>query len=185
MGNEKKRGDTRTVLKESGCPSLYIKEIIRGGRKVSCFAFRTGTSNISSVVSSTLQDHEWEGVCLSHRQHISWENDRENGLVTYLFSVLASNSDISPCFKDIREELLDELKNEKIDILTLEQGTADWHKGRQFSFTSSQADGTFRKTFIVFQDDENWFKVAKYLEGENYENRKFIISYLYYWYLYL
>ena len=40
-------------------------------------------------------------------------------------------------------EALQDLRDEKIDVLTLEQGTADWHRGRQFSLTSSQSDGSF------------------------------------------
>ena len=93
-GMKPKRGDTRTILKESGCPGLYVKEIVSNGKKVSCFAFRTGTSNISAVVSSTIEGHQWDGVCLSYKQRICWEADREHGLDKFLFCELATNPDL-------------------------------------------------------------------------------------------
>ena len=165
-----KRAEKRTNLKESGCPSLYLKEIISNGKKVSCFAFRTGTSNISAVVSSTIDGHEWEGVCLNYKQRFFWERDKENGLDRYLFPALATDEGLFSQFKAVCNNLLKNLKGEEIDVLTLEQGTADWHKGRQFSFTSSQADASFRMALLAFQDDQNWCHVASYLEGEEYHN---------------
>jgi hypothetical protein len=167
------RNDTRTLLKESGCAALFLKEIIAKGRKVSCFAFRTGTNNVSSIVSTQLEGHQWEAICLNQKHTIAWESDKKNGLDHLLFKPLATHADLFCQFKVERESLFDVLKDEHVDVLTLEQGTADWHKGRQFSLTSSQADGSFRKALIVYQDDENWCKVAEYLQGEDYYTGKF------------
>ena len=63
---------------------------------------------------------------------------------------------------------LQDLRVDKIDVLTLEQGTADWHRGRQFSLTSSQSDGSFRMAMVIYQNDPHFCNVAKYLEGEEY-----------------
>ena len=172
-GMRPKRGDTRTILTESGCPALYLKEIISNGKKVSCFAFRTGTSNISAVLSSTIEGFQWEGVYLNHKQRIYWERDQEHGLDEFLFPELATNESLFSRFRAACKSLLKKLQDEEVDVLTLEQGTADWHKGRQFSFTSSQADGSFRMAMILFQEKQAWSNVAQYLEGEDYHERKY------------
>ena len=171
-GMKPRREETRTILTENGCPALYVKEIMSSGKKVSCFAFRTGTSNISAVLSSTIEGHQWEGVCLSHKQRIKWERDQQHGLDAYLFPALATDEALFERHSDGCKTLFNRLQNDKIDVLTLEQGTADWHKGRQFSFTSSQADGSFRMAMILFQDKLAWCNVAEYLEGAEYHNRK-------------
>ena len=172
-GMKPRRGETRTILKDSGCPALYIKEIIDKGRKVSCFAFRTGTSNICAVISSSLDGHQWEGVCLSHKQRKCWEADNIHGLDDLIFTPLAMHPGLFSQFQIASKNLFDDLRESKVDVLTLEQGTADWHKARQFSFTSSQADGSFRKALIIFQDNSNWCNVAAYLEGNDYHTRKY------------
>ena len=46
-------------------------------------------------------------------------------------------------------------------------GTADWHYLRKFSFTSSQANGSFVAAFPEYQDNESWVAVARYLYGED------------------
>ena len=182
-GMKKKRNDNRTLLKESGCPALYVKQLFHQGEKVSCFAFRTGTSNIATVISSTIDGHQWEGVCLNYKQRLKWEADKIHGLDAYIFPALATNDELFSRLENERFALFDDLKDEKVHILTLEQGTADWHKGRQFSFTSSQSDGAFKKAFINFQNDESWCKIATYLDGQDYHTRKlcFLLSmYLFY-----
>ena len=120
-----------------------MKEFFSSGKKVSCFAFRTGTSNISAVLSSTIEGHQWEGVCLHHKQRIKWEGDQHHGLDKYLFPALATDEALFARLGVECTFLFDKLKDEEIYVLTLEQGTADWHKGRQFSFTSSQTDRSF------------------------------------------
>ena len=92
----------------------------------------------------------------------------------YIFPALATHNRLFRQLQTERFALFDELKDEKVNILTLEQGTADWHKGRQFSFTSSQSDGSFRKAFIAFQHDEDWCNVATYLDGQDYHLRKLL-----------
>ena len=176
-GMKKKRNDVRTMLKESGCPALYVKNLVHQGEQVSCFAFRTGTSNIATVISSTIEGHQWEGVCLSYKQRMKWEFDNHHGLDMYIFPALATHEELFSRLEVERFSLFDDLKDSKVHVLTLEQGTADWHKGRQFSFTSSQSDGSFKKAFINFQNDESWCNVATYLDGQEYYTRKFYFDY--------
>ena len=69
--------------------------------------------------------------------------------------------------------VLDDILIEKNDIVTLEQGSADRHKGRQFSMVSSQADGSFQMAFIIHQSDNYWCATAEYLYGSNYHEGKY------------
>ena len=154
-----------------------MKEVVHQGEKVSCFAFRTGTSTIATVISPTIEGHQWEGVCLSYKQRMKWGNDNYHGLDMYLFPALVTYDKLFSRLEAQRFALFDNLKDSKVHILTLEQGTADWHKGRQFSFTSSQSDGSFKKAFINFQNDESWCNVATYLDGQEYYTRKFYFDY--------
>ena len=71
--------------------------------------------------------------------------------------------------------LCNSLRDEKVNVLTIEQGTADWHKGRLMSLSSRSSDGSFRMALIIFQHDANWQMIAKYLEGDDYHESKFII----------
>lgn len=171
-GMKPKNGDTRTILTETGCPALYIKDIVFKGVKISCFAFRTGTGNISTVVSSSIEGHQWEGVCLSAKERKCWEDDKCHGLDKFLFLALATHPEFFDQFKEQRFALFDQLRAEEVDVLTLDQGSACWHKGRQNSFTSSQSDGAFSKAFIVYQDKLEWCHVGTHLEGEEYHRGK-------------
>ena len=117
-------------------------------------------------------------MCLDHRQRLLWEEDKNNGLNKFLFNALATHPQL---FSELTSEqiaLFDELRDDKIDVLTLEQGTADWHKGRQFSLTSSQSDMSFVKAFINFQNDQDWCNIATYLEGDEYHRCKYFLSFL-------
>ena len=172
-GKRPRRNDKRDYLGENGYPALFIKEIFSQGRLVSLFAFRTGTSNISAIVTNKLHDHEWEGICLKNDQRLLWEEDKEHGLDHLHFPCLARLPALTGLFHRDMIEALQDLRDEKIDVLTLEQGTADWHRGRQFSLTSSQSDGSFRKAMIIYQNDEHYCNVAKYLEGNDYHTSKF------------
>lgn len=167
-GMKPSRNDVRKELQEKGAPTLYIREIMKSDRLVSCAAFRTGTNNISSIVTTTLHGHQWEGICVNPKQTAAYELDKEHGLDSFIFEILASNDELVSENEYEMKVKLDELKDEKIDVLTLEQGTADWHKGRQFSLTSSQADGSFRKAFVLHQIDDSWCDTAEYLYGSNY-----------------
>ena len=143
------------------------KRLIKKNRLVSCIAYRTGTNNISAVLSTKFHGHQWEGICLNPKQQILYEEDPENGLDSLLFVMIGP----SPFAKDHEDEMkliLEELSIERIDVLTSEQGSADWHKGRQFSLTSSQADGSFRMAFIIHQSDDDWCSIAQFLYGNDY-----------------
>lgn len=165
--------DKRTVLKEKGAPTLYIKEIMNSGRLVTYTAFRTGTKNISAVVSTTTHGHCWEGISLNPKQVNAYNEDPDHGLDSLIFEKIASLSDedVSEHEMEIKE-LFDNLRDEKINVVTLTQGTADWFKARQFSFTSSQSHGSFDKALIIYQDDDDWCNVARYVSGATYHNRK-------------
>lgn len=167
--------DTRTKLEEKGAPTLFIKELMtKHNRLVSCVAFRTGTNNISTMVTTKYHGHKWEGFCLNQKHRIQYEEDPIHGLDKHFFKILAYGEGLLDTFKSEIQDLLIELTNEKIDILTLEQGTADWHKGRQFSLTSSQSSKSFCKAFISFQRDDNWCNVAEYLHGNMYNESELL-----------
>ena len=164
--------DPRTVLEEKGAPTLYIKEIMKHNRLLTCAAFRTGTNNVSTVITTKIHGHQWEGISLQPKHRIKYENDPEHGLDEFLFKILYKEPSLIESHKVEMDMMLVILRSENIDVLTLEQGTADWHKGRQFSLTSSQANGSFDKAFINFQNDDDWCKVAEYLYGQNYHESK-------------
>ena len=165
--------ETRTKLDEKGAPALFVKEVRKHNRLITCAAFRTGTQNISAVITSTIRGHQWEGICLNQKHRIMYENDPKNGLDSFLFKRLAGYQSLIEVHQDEMKVMLDELKEEKIDILTMEQGTADWHKCRQFSLTSSQSSGSFQMAFILFQEDNDWCNVAEHLHGEKYYESKY------------
>ncbi len=172
-GKRPGRADRRTYLSETGTPALFIKNVHRGGRRVSLFAFRTGTGNISAIVTNTMHQHEWEGITLNPEHKTLWTADKRNGLNHLHFPCMARSPELAGMYHQDMVDFLQKLREEKIDVITLEQGTADWHRARQFSLTSSQSDGSFQKAMIIYQDDEDFRKVAKYLEGENYYRCKF------------
>ncbi len=164
--------DPRVELLEKGAPTIYISTTTQHNRLVTCSAFRTGTNNISAVVTTKIHGHQWEGICLSHKQRTLYENDPVHGLDSYLFPSLTTIPSLFNLHHEDIKEMLDELK-QKINVLTLEQGTADWHKGRQFSATSSQASNSFHKAFILYQSDNDWCDVAEYEFGKMYHERKY------------
>lgn len=168
--------DPREVLDERGAPSLFVKETKKHGRLVSVSAFRTGTKNISAVISTLLHGHEWEGVCLCPNQRRMYESDKKNGLRGYIFQTLACSPLIQQ-FSGAVEDELDELVETTIDVYTVEQGTADWHIVRRFSMTSSQASFAFNMAFIIYQNDRDWCTVAQFLYGRNYHTREFLFSF--------
>ena len=168
--------DTRENLDEKGAPALFVKETTQHGRLVSCAAFRTGTKNISAVVSSTIHGHQWEGICLSYKQRTEYESNKFHGLDEYIFEELTTFPLLFEIHNDEIKLMLDDLMNLNIDVLTLEQGTADWHKGRQFSITSSQSSGAFKKAFIIYQAEDDWCEVAAYLFGQKYHEREFMLE---------
>ena len=106
-------------------------------------------------------------------QAVEYQKDPHHGLDDLLFEMLASADGQLEEHRIEISDLFFELKSEVVDVLTLEQGTADWHKGRQFSLSSSQTDGAFRKAFIIYQERESWRTIARYLFGENYYRGEF------------
>lgn len=169
---KERQNDPRTKLDEKGCASVHLKSIMKNGRTISVHAFRTGTKNISSVISSTIHGHAWEATALNPKQRIKWEKDSDKGLKEYYFQKLSSCNELFSDYEFEIERLFDEFIEERIDVLTLTQGTVDWHQGRQFSFTSFQADSSITKAIIVYQDDDDWCAIGEHLEGCNYRQGK-------------
>ena len=121
--------ETRQKLTETGTPTLFVKEIVQSNRVVSCNAFRTGTQNISTTISTVIHGHRWEGFCANQLHRIAYEKDPEHGLDDLIFQRIAKTEDnlFYEENKNAVNELLQKLRLEKINVLTLEQGTADWH----------------------------------------------------------
>ena len=88
------------------------------------------------------------------------------------FQQMASDSLMMEEFEEEIKLEIEMLKNDRIDYLTLEQGTSCWHRGRQFSLTSSQASGPFGNALIVYQNNGDWCNVAEYLHGLDYHECK-------------
>ena len=97
-----------------------------------------------------------------------YENDPEDGLEDFYFKMLSSSSEIDGFYQVIIKNLFDELIAQKVDVLTLTQGTVDWHRCRQFSLTSSQSDDAIKKAIIVYQNNNDWCEVGQFLEGCEY-----------------
>ncbi len=171
-GMKTSENDTRTVLDEKGCPTIYSKFICHSGRKISVHAFRTGTKNISTVISSTIHGHQWEGIALNPKQRNLYLQDPDEGLKSFYFQMLSSSPEEFSDRKVTIKYLFEDLVEDNIDVITLAQGTVDWHLGRKFSFTSSQADFAIAKAIVAYQDDDDWCKVGKYLEGNSYRRGK-------------
>ena len=171
-GMKLNRNDPSKNLDEKGAPTLYIREVMSHGRLVTCSAFRTGTGNVSAVLTTKIHGHQWEGICLHASERFLYEDDNEHGLDKLIFPALATFKNEYDLHKDEVEDLLREIKDEKVDVLTLEQGTADWHYGRKFSLTSSQASRSFQVAFINYQMNDDWVQVARNLFGDEYYERK-------------
>jgi len=123
------------------------------------------------TISTVIHGHQWEGVCVNQVHRDDFKKDPQHGLDDLLFEKLAESDNFDEHKEDVKV-LLEELTDQKINVLTLEQGTADWHMGRKFSLTSSQSDASFQKAFIVNQQDDSWCDTAEYLFGENYHTGK-------------
>ena len=122
--------DKRTKLNEGGAATLFLKEVTYHGRLVTCAAFRTGSGNISAIVLTTLHDHQWEGICLHAQQRALYQKDPAHGLDEFIFEKLATNNFLYKEKKHQINSMLEDLRENSIDILTLEQGPANWHMGR-------------------------------------------------------
>lgn len=174
--------DKRTLLDARGGMTLFLKEIVKYDRLVTCSAFRTGTKNISTIITTKYHGFQWEGVCLNTKHRIIYEEDPYHGLDSFIFERLAATKPYINNFEAEIKTMLDDLLQLKIDALTLEQGTACWHMGRKFSSTSSQANGAFNTAFVIYQKNEDWCNVAKYLFGITYYKCKSHKTYFYFIY---
>ena len=165
---KKDERDPRTKLDVSGSPALFLKQVMKHNRLVTCAAFRTGTKNISTILTTTIHGHQWEGICLNPRHQILYEIDPIHGLDEFIFERLATTKNLGDRFQVEIDSILQDKLLFEINSLTLEQGTQCWFKGRQFSLTSSQADGAFSTAFVIRQQDNNWKMIAKYMHGPDY-----------------
>ena len=75
--------DKRTMIDESGAPTLFLKMVKIGKKasyrkKVIASAFRNGTSNVVTAISSLHQGHEWEGVLFDNSEAILKKYNEDN-----------------------------------------------------------------------------------------------------------
>ena len=102
-GTKVKSDDPRKKLEEKGAPTLYVKETIHHERQVTCAAHRTGTNNISALVSTVIHGHTYEGFCLDPKQRILYEgaNPKKDAFsLDLLFKKLARDNDLVNEYKD-------------------------------------------------------------------------------------
>ena len=156
--------DKHTKVESKGAPALFVKTVNESAKMVTASSFRNGSDSVSNTISTIHRGHHWEGIALNENHHQEYENDNTS-MHRYTF-----NRDV--CFSDVSQaekEIIDQLKA-KVDPITIAQGSADWHMGRNFSLTSSQCHGTFKKAFPLFASNESWKIVAKHLYGPSWMN---------------
>ena len=85
-------------MAEKEAPPLCSKEILQGDRTFSCNAFRTGTKNISTTISTVIYGHQWEGVCVNQVHRDDYEKDPQHGLDDLLFVDFL----VLKCFRRVR-----------------------------------------------------------------------------------
>ena len=170
--------DTRTVVDVKGAPTLFMKYCIRGVRRLQASAFRNGSQAVATALSSLHNGHEWEGTVMKPSDHARWLEDDEALREDFFKPVdLGEGIFFEGEENDVNDDLLlTQIILGQIEPMTLLQGTADWHWLRKFSLTSSQANGAFEKAFSLFNDDEDWITVAKYLYGERNYREKLLVD---------
>ena len=156
-----KETDKRTLLVVKGAPTLFIKKTKQSGITVTASAFRNGTESISTTVSSIHQGHHWEGIALDSSQERDYSVDKQS-LLKYAcsYEISADNNEESTMEKLVMDEVKD-----GIDIITLCQGSADWHWARKLRLTSSTTHETFKKAFRLYGNRAHWKRVAEFHYG--------------------
>ena len=119
-----KDNDPRTLVDVRGAPTLYLKHCMVGVKPVFASAFRNGTDQVATAVSSIHTRQEWEGIALKPSEKAMYDVDKEV-LSTKFFrkvegilpNVVRDSDDIAE-----EEEMIDELLSENIEPFTIRQG---------------------------------------------------------------
>ena len=157
--------DQRTLIDCKGAPTLFLKFVRVGAKRVWVSAFRNGTESVATAVSSLHRGHHWEGIALLPHELLKYRADNMS-LLSSFFQRVPDMFELETAEELV---LLSFILEEVIDALTLRQGTADWHYMRKFSLTSSQGHGAFFAALPAYQDDERWIEVAVHIYGEDWK----------------
>ena len=156
--------DTRKILNPNGCPCLHVAEMKVHGKTLTATAFRSGSGTISNAISSTHQGHWWNAQSVSCWNRLP---DRDE-----YFLRMAITNDTE---ERKERELLDDIIDYKISVITIEQGRACWHLMRKWSLTSYPSIEMFRSMFSYFWKSsikkEDWIEVAKKIYGPNWQQQ--------------
>ena len=117
---KQKENDARKKIDTKGPPTLFVKSASNSLKKVYAIAFRNGTDRVSTAISSIHRNHHWEGIALSQRERIMYEEDN-----TSLRQFCIQRIESSAFHKDAliaETELIDTILSEKVNPLTIRQG---------------------------------------------------------------
>ena len=70
-----RKNDERTLIESSGPPTLFVKKAKKDFKSIYSFAFRNGSNSVTTAVSSTHQNHHWEGIVKSPMDLVAYKND--------------------------------------------------------------------------------------------------------------
>jgi hypothetical protein len=112
--------EKRTIVDTKGPPTLFVKTVSKALKSVYAIAFRNGSESVVTAVSSVHRNHHWEGVALSQRELLDYEED-DTSLRRKCIQRVKSNS-FNEDELEIEKELIGNLYDERIDPLTIRQG---------------------------------------------------------------
>lgn len=164
--DQKIRGkDDRLLLSTSGAPCLVIKEAKIGNKRLTIAAFKNGTNSCSMAISSKYHEHMWDGI---PRDNNSKQPERSDYV-----ELLQLRNQRFPFSGTAKELLLNHMES-NVQVITIKQGSSDWHLLRKFSFTSSQSWASFSSLFPFRYKDEDlqddYTRVAKVTRGPDWES---------------
>ena len=152
--------DSRILLETSGAPCLYVSQSTIEGKRITATAFRTGTGTVCNAISSKHHGHWWDAQTVS-------------GSIARPRKLLRRLNITEPSHIGEEETLLMELEENKINVITTEQGRACWHLLRKFSLTSHQAISSIRSMFSYYWKDslhsDSWIGVVEKLYGPGWQ----------------
>ena len=117
---KQRQSDARKKIDTKDPPTLFVKSASNSLKKVHVIAFMNGTDRVSTAISSIHRNHHWEGIALSQRERIMYEEDN-----TSLRQFCIQRIESSAFHKDAliaETELIDTILSEKVNPLTIRQG---------------------------------------------------------------
>ncbi|CAB9497204.1 unknown protein [Seminavis robusta] len=157
------KGDKRIDIPKTGPKTFFTMETTSHGRKLYCFAFRSGTGGIKPKDGVTLGIStefgavpEWELV-LENPRDLQWYDGA---------TPLSVEEKIRKCFnnlprdstdadsKKLSDEFVQRLRGLPVTALNTTQGTPEWFLLRRFSLTSSTTD----RAIAVCTGEEDWLE---------------------------